>query len=209
MSDSVTPRTIACQAPLPMEFSRQEYWSGLPFPSPGDLLNVGMEPGSPSMQADSLPSEPLGGGMQIGSAIQFSAQSCQTLRHHGLQHARPPCPSRMGANSNSCPFTNGSLLKLMSIESVMQSSHLTYCHSFSSCLQYFPASGSFQMSQLFTSGDQSIGVSASTSVLPMNIQDWFPLWWTSWISLQSKGHSRVFSNTIVQKHQFCSAHLSL
>ena len=156
--------------PQSMEFSRQEYWSGLPFPLSGDLPDPGIEPRSPTLQADALPSETPGGGMQIGSAIQFSAQSCQTLRHHGLQHARPPCPSRMGANSNSCPFTNGSLLKLMSIESVMQSSHLTYCHSFSSGLQSFPASGSFQMIQLFTSGGQNIGVSASTPVLPMNIQ---------------------------------------
>ena len=75
-------------------------------------------------------------------------------------------------------------------------------HPLSSSLQSFPSSGSFQMSQLFASGGQSIGVSASTSVLPMNIQDWFPLGWTSWISLQSKGLSRVFSNTTVQKHQF-------
>ena len=80
---------------------------------------------------------------------------------------------------------------------------------FSSYLQSFPASGSFQMSQHFTSGGQSIGVSASTSILPMNIQDWSPLGWTGWISLQSKRLSRVFSNTTVQKHQFFSAQLSL
>ena len=80
---------------------------------------------------------------------------------------------------------------------------------FSSCLQSFPASVSFQMSQLFASGGQSTGASASASVLPMNIQDWFPLGWTGWISLQSKGLSRVFSNTTVQKHQFFGAQLSL
>ena len=80
---------------------------------------------------------------------------------------------------------------------------------FSSCLQFFQASGSFQMSQFFTSGDQSVAVSASASVLPMNSQDWFPLGWTGWISLQSKGLSRVFSNTTVQKHQFFSAQPSL
>ena len=80
---------------------------------------------------------------------------------------------------------------------------------FSFCLQFFPASGSFQMSQFFASGGQSIGVSASASVLPMNIQDWFPLGWTGWISLQSQEHSRVFSNTTVQKHQFFSPQLSL
>ena len=90
--------------------------------------------------------------------------------------------------------------------------HLTISSSvvpFPSCLQSFPASGSFQMSQLFTSGGQNIGVSASTSVLPMNTQDWFPLGWTGWISLHFKGLSRVFSNTTVQKHQFFGAQLSL
>ena len=80
---------------------------------------------------------------------------------------------------------------------------------FSSCLQSFPASGSFQMSQFFASGGQSMGVSASASVLPVNTQDWFPLGWTGWISLQSKGLSRVFSNTTVQQHQFFGAQLSL
>ena len=103
----------------------------------------------------------------------------------------------------SLSITNShSLLKLMSIKSVMPSNHLILCHPFSSCLQPFPASGSFPMSRFFTSGGQSIRVSASASVLPMNIQDWSPLGWTGWISLQSKGLSRVFSNTTVQKHQF-------
>ena len=97
------------------------------------------------------------------------------------------------------------LLKLMSIESVMPSSHLIVV-PFSSCPQSLPASGSFQMSQLFTSGGQSIRV--STSVLPMNTQDWSPLGWTDWTSLQSKGLSRVFSNTTVQRHRFW-AQLSL
>ena len=114
-----------------------------------------------------------------------------SLQPHGLQHARLPCPSPTpGAYSHSC--------------ALRWWCHLTISSSvvpFSSCLQSFPASGSFQMSQLFASGGQSIGVSAWASVLPMNIQDWFPLGWTHWISLQSKGFSRVFSNTIVQKHQ--------
>ena len=127
------------------------------------------------------------------------AQSCPTLRPHGLQHARPPCPSPTpGVHSNSRPLS--------------QWCHPTISSSvvpFSSCLQSFPTSGSFQMSQLFTSGGQSIGVSASTSVLPMNTQDWSPLGWTGWISLQSKGLSRVFSNTTVQKHQFFGALFSL
>ena len=117
----------------------------------------------------------------------------------GLQHSRPPCPSPTPrVYSNSCPLSR-------------------WCHPaisssvipFSSCLQSFPASGSFRMNQFFASGDQSTGVSASASVLPMNIQDWSPLGWTGWISLQSKGLSRVFSNTIVQKHQFFGTQLSL
>ena len=125
--------------------------------------------------------------------VQFSHSIVSdSLWPHGLQHARPPCPSpTQGVYSNSCPFSR-------------------WCHPtisssvvpFSSCPQSFPASGSFQMSQLFTSGGPSIGVSASTSVLPMNIQDSSPLGWTGWISLQSKGLSRVFSNTTVQKHRF-------
>ena len=99
-----------------------------------------------------------------------------------------------------------SLLKLMSIESVMPSNHLI---PFSFRLQSFPASGSFQMSQFFTSGGQSIGASASASVLPMNIQGWFPLGLTGLLSLQSKGLSGIFSNITVQKHQFLGAQLSL
>ena len=95
-----------------------------------------------------------------------------------------------------------SLPKLMSIELVMPSNISSSVIPFSSCLQSFPASGSFPMSQFFASGGQSIGVSAPASVLPMNIQDWFPLGWTGWISLQFKGLSRVFSTPTVQKHQF-------
>ena len=95
------------------------------------------------------------------------------------------------------------------ISSVAESPTISFSVVPFSCLQSFPAVGSFQMSQFFASGGQSIGVSASTSVLPMNIQDWFPLGWTGWISLQSKGLSRVFSNPTVQKHQFFSAQLSL
>ena len=113
------------------------------------------------------------------------------------------------AHQASWSFTNSrSLLKLMSFKSVMPSISSSVT-PFSSCLQSFPASGSFPMSQFFASGGQSIGTSASPSVLPMNIQDWFPLGWTGWVSLQSKGLSRVFSNTTVQKHIFFSAQLSL
>ena len=132
----------------------------------------------------------------------FSQFSCSvmsdSLRPHELQHIRPPCPSpTTGLYPNSCPLSR-------------------WCHPtipssvvpFSSCLQSFPTSGSFQMSQLFASGGQNIGVSASKSVLPMNTQDWFPLGCTGWISLQSKGLSRVLYTT-VQKHPFFSTQLSL
>ena len=121
-----------------------------------------------------------------------------SLQTHESQHARPPCPSpTLGVYSNSCPSSQ-------------------WCHPaisssvvpFSSCPQPLPASGSLPMSQLFTWGGQSIGVSASASVLAMNTQDWPPSGWTGWISLQSKGLSRVFSNTTVQKHQFFGAQLS-
>ena len=137
--------------------------------------------------------------LKIIHSVQFSHSVVfDSLRFHEPQHARPPCPSPTpGVHPNSCASS-------------------WWCHPtisssvvpFSSCLQSLPASKSFPVSQLFTSGGQSIGVSASTSVLPMNTQDW-SLGWTSWISLQSKGLSRVFSNTIVQKHQFFSAQLSL
>ena len=134
------------------------------------------------------------------SSIQFSCSVVSdSLQPHGLQHNKLPCPSPTpGVYSNSCPSS--------------WECHPTILSSvipFSSCLQSFPVSGSFPMSQFFTSGGQSTGVSASASILPMNIQDWFPLGWTGWISLQSKGLSRVFSNTTVQKHQFFSAQLSL
>ena len=122
--------------------------------------------------------------------VQFSRSVVSdALWPHQLQHDRPPCPSPTpGVYSNSRPLSWWC--------------HPTLSSPFSSCIQSFPASGSFQMSQLFAWGSQSIGVSASTSVLPKNTQDWFPLGWTGWISLLSKGLSRVFSNTTVQKHQF-------
>ena len=143
-----------------------------------------------------------GGGNLEGwvSSVQFSRSVMSNfLQPHELPHARPPWPSPTPrVYPNSCPSS-------------------WWCHPtisssvvpFSSCIQSFPASGSFQMSQFFASGGQSIGVSASTSVLPMNTQDWSPLGWTGWISLQSKGLSRVFSNTTVQKHPFFGAQLSL
>ena len=110
----------------------------------------------------------------------------------------------------SLPITNSwSLLEFMSIKSVMPSNHLILCCPFLLLHQSLPASGSFPMSQLFTSGSPSIGVSASTAVLPMNIRDWFPLGWAGWISLQFRGLSRVFSNTAIQKYQFFWAQFSL
>ena len=190
ISNSATLWTIARQTPLPTGFSRQEYWSGLPYPTPGDLPNPGIEPTSPLSLA-------LAGRFFTTSAIwkahilcQLSSvvQSCNSLRPLALQHTKLPCPTPSpGACSNSCPSSQWYHPNISS--SVVP---------FSSRLQSFPASGSFQMSQFFTSGSQSIRYSAS--VLPMNIQDWFPLGWTGWISLQFKGLSRVFSNTIVQKY---------
>ena len=130
----------------------------------------------------------------LGSAHQsLSGNTIHSVQFSSvlLQHARPPCPSPTPrVYSNSCPSCQW-------YNPTISSSVVP----FSSCLQSFPASGSFQMSQFFTSGGQSIGVSASGSVLPMNTQGWSPLGWTGWISLQSKGLSRVFSNTTVQKHQ--------
>ena len=132
----------------------------------------------------------------VYSSVQFSRSvMSDSLWPHALQHARSPCPlPTPGVYSNSCPWS--------------QWCHPTLSSSvipFSCCLQSFPASGSFQMSQFFASGGQSIGASALASVLRVNIQDWFPLGWTGWISLLSKGLSRVFSNTTVQKHQFFGA----
>ena len=133
------------------------------------------------------------------SSVQFSCSVVSnSLWPHGSQHARPPCPSTTpGVHPNSCTSSQ-------------------WCHpaisssviSFSSCPQSLPASESFPMSQLFAWGGQSIGVSALASVLPVNTQGWSPLEWTGWISLQSKGLSRVFSNTTVQKHPFFSTQLS-
>ena len=145
----------------------------------------------------------MGGGF-TGESVQFSL--VQSLSHVWL-FATPwtaACQASLSVtNSRSLP-------KLMSIELVMPSNYLILCHiPFSSCPQSFQASGSFQRSQFFASAGQSIGVSASASVLPMNNQDWFPLGGTGWIFLQSKGLSRVFSNTTVQKHQFFRAQLSL
>ena len=137
--------------------------------------------------------------VQTTTSVQFShAVMSDSLRPHESQHARPPCPSPTpGVHSDSLPSN-------------------PWCHPaisssvvpFSSCSLSLPASECFPVSQLFAWGDQSTGVSALASVIPMNTQDWSPLWWTGWISLQSKGLSRVFSNTTVQKHQSFGVQLS-
>ena len=257
-----------CQTPLSMEFSRQGYWSGLPFPSPGDLPNSGIEPTSPAIPA-------LAGGIftivlseklfkiwakhipwihlfnSINVAVRWvvvlsshlkdeesEAQSSkvfffsqvtklgsswvgiwtklQALRHSVSQSVQSlSCVQFFAtpwsaAHQASLSITNSrSLLKLMLSSWWCHPTISSSVVPFSSCLQSFPASGSFPVIQFFTSGGQSIGESASPSVLPMNIQDWFPLGWTGWNFLLSKGLSRVSSNTTVQKHQFFSAHLSL
>ena len=133
--------------------------------------------------------------------VQFSSVAqvvSYSLRPHELQHTRPPCPSPTpGVHPNSCPSSRWCYPAISS--SVVP---------FSSCLQSLPASEPFPMSQLFAWGDQSTGVSALASVLPKNTRDWSPSEWTGWISLQSKGLSRVFSNTTVQKHQFFNTQLS-
>ena len=152
-----------------MGFPRQEYWSGLSFPSLGWL------------------------SVHFSRSVMYNS-----LWPHELQHARPPCPSQTpGVYSN--PYSSTQWCHPVISSSVV---------SLSSCPQSLPASGSFPMSQLFAWGGQSIGVSAPASVLPMNTQDLSPSGWTSWISLQSKGLSRVFSNTTVQNHQFLGTKLS-
>ena len=212
----VTLGTVPSQAPLPMGFSRQEYWSGLPCSPPEDHPDPGIEPVfliSPSWAGGFFTTNTtweacgwLSDAQCLNwfqsysffktnefeiyfvneiprkiNDVQFSsvAQSCPTLWPHGLQHTRLLSPSPTPrACSNSCPSS--------------QWCHPTISSSvipFSSSLQSFPVSGSFPMSQFFTSGGQNMGVSASSLVLPMNIQEWFSLGWTGWISLQSKGLS--------------------
>ena len=133
------------------------------------------------------------------SSVQFSRSVVSdSLRPHEFQHARPPCPSTTpGVHSNSCPLSRW-----------CYPANSSSVVPFSSCPQSLPASESFPMSQLFAWGGQSTGVSALASFLPKNTQDWSPLGWTGWISLQSKGLSGIFSNTTVQKHQFFSTQLS-
>ena len=174
----------------------QEYWSGQPTPSPEELPDPGIKLGSPALQLSYQGSHSITMSWKVSSnkkesalihvtSVQFSCSVVSSsLWPHGLQHARLPCPSpAFGAYSNSCPQS-------------------WWCHPtisfsavpFSSWLQFFPSSGSFPKSQFFASGGQSIGVSASVSVFPKNIQEWFPLGWTGWISLQSKGLSSLLQH---------------
>ena len=200
----------AHQAPPSLGFSRQEHWSGLPFPSPVHGSKKRKWSGSFSFCLQCFPA--LGSSLvnwllhQVarvlelqysGHPVQFSsvAQSCPTF-WDPMDCSTPGLP------------VHHQLLEFIQthvhwVGDAIQPSHSLWSRS--SRLQPFPASGSFQMSHLFASGGQRIGVSASASVLPMNTQDWSPLGWTDWISLQSKGLSRVFSNTAVQKHQFFGA----
>ena len=176
-----------------LEWVSMSFYRGLPDP--------GIEPGypaSPALQVDSLPTEILGRPIQF---FQFSsvAQSCLTLGDP-MNRSTPGLPVHhqlLESTQNPCPLSPW-------CHPAISSSVVPFSH-----LQSFPASGSFPMSQLFSLGGQSIGDSASTSVLPMNTQAWFPLEQTGWISLQSKRLSRVFSNTTVQKHQFFGTQLSL
>ena len=271
----VTLWTVAHQAPLSMGFSRQEYWSGLPIPSPGNLPNPGLEPSSPTLQADTLTSEPSGKPKHLLICVSLIADvsvsksndkfwspciplhSCwpSLVRYlQGLEPSQwgPKCLSTclsqefhlswisflppslclestrifVVVQSLSCvwlfviPWTAGRHAFYSSLSPGVCSNSCPlscWCHPaisssiilFSSCPQSFPASGSFPVSQLFASVGQSIGVSASVSVPPMNIQDWFPLVLTDLISLLSKGLSRVFSSTRIWQHQFFGVQPSL
>ena len=183
-----TPWTVAHQVPLSMGFSRQEYWNGLPCPTPRDFPN-------PRIQ---LPS-PILAGRFFTILTPVAVQSFSHVWLCDPMDCRRPCPSLSPrAYSNMCPLSQWCHQTIVSPDIL-----------FSSCLQSFPASGTFPLSWLLSSCGQSISVSASASVLPMNSEGWFPLGLTGWIALQSKGLSRVFSNTTVRKHQSFGAQPSL
>ena len=201
-----TPRTLAHQVPLSMEISQVRILE-LPFPFQptgvgchfllqGIFLTQGLNPCLLHWQVESLP-------------LSHQRSPLNDIVVQSLSRIQLFATAWTAARQASLSFTiSQSLLKLMSIESVMPSNRLILCHPFS-CLQFFPASGSFPISWLSTSGNQSIGASASSSVLPMNIQGWSPLGLTGLISLESKGLSRVFSSTTVRKQQFFGTQLSL
>ena len=157
-----------------MEFSRQEYWSELPFPPSGDLPDPGIKPSSPILPSGFFATAP-----PSDTSVQFShSVVSDSLQPHGLEHTRPPV-----VYSNSCPLS-------------------WWCHPAISAsvipfsfFQSFPAAASFLMSQFCASGGRSIGISASASVLPINIQDWFPLGWTGWISFIFKYVIHIYAQT--------------
>ena len=191
--------SVVSKAPLSMGFPRQEYWSGLSFPSLQDLPDPGIELESLSLAGGFFTDELPGKSTWTRCVVVQSLGHVRLFVTHGLQHARLLCPSLFpGVCSNSCPLS--------------QWCHPTISYSvapFSSCPQSFPASGYFPMTWLFSSSGQCMGASASASVLPMSIQDWFPLGLPGLISLKYKGLSRVFFNTSVQKHQFFGTQFSL
>ena len=188
----VVSDSVAFQVLLSMGFSGQEYWSGLPFPSPRDLPNPQIEPRSPALQADSLPAEPP---VQFSSVAQLCPTLCDPMNHSRFMGS-------LSINNSWSPP------KPMSIESVMPSNHLILCHPVLLLPSIFPSIRVF-------SNESALRIrwpkywSFSFNISPSNEhQDWCPLGWARWISLQSKGLSRVFSNTTVQKHQFFSTQLS-
>ena len=181
----------------------------------GSIPELGRSPGGKNDNPPqcSCLENPMDRGAQEGyTPCDHKRVRCDLVTEQQFSSVTQSCPTFYNPMNCSTP---GLPIHQQLPESTQ--THVHWCHPtisssvvpFSSCLQSFPASGCFQMSQLFTSGDQSIGVSASTSVPPMNTQDWSPLGWTGWISLQSKGLSRVFSNTTVQKHHFFGTQLSL
>ena len=198
---------IACQAPLSIGFTRQENWSGKSFPSPGNLPDAGTKLASlasPALVGEFFSIWPKSLEFRHWKNSNIMGRTVQLLSH--VWRFVTPWTA---AHQASLPITNSqSLLKLTSIKSGCHPTISPSVITFSSSLQSFPSSGSFPMSD-FASGCQSIGASASASVLPMNIYDWFPLVLTSWISLQSRGLSKASSNIIVQKYQFFSTQLSL
>ena len=209
----VTPWTVAYQAPPSMGFPKQEYWSGLPFSSPGDLPSQGIEPGSPALQAHALPSEPPGKSILMphpGIKLRSLAVKAQSPNHwtsssccYSVIQSCPTLCNPMDCSMPGFPVLDH-LLELAQTQVRWVGDAIQ-----PSCLLWSPSPLAFNLSQhqgwLFASGGQSIGISASASGLPMNIQCWFPSGLTSLISLLSQGLSRVFSNTTVQKHQFFSA----
>ena len=207
----VAPWNIGCQAPLSMGFSRQENWNRLPFPTPGDPPDPGIESEStvsPALVGRFFSTEPPGYiHVSIQSYMASSGVSSVPFSHSAVSDFLRP----HGWRTPGLPVYHQlrNLPKLMSIESVMASNHLILCCPLLLLPSIFPSIRVFSNESVFAWGGQSIGVSASTSVLPMNIQDWFPLGWTCWISLQSKGLSKVFSNITVQKHQFFGTQFSL